>query len=80
MEKLATEKGKVFALQALAERREKTENEEQINNSMLYAGSPMYYYCKTCGQLADELPESHVSAPKKCCSECQALIDLDWMK
>lgn len=46
---------------------------KQINNSRLYAGSPMYYYCQLCGWQSDKLPESHAGLPKKHCDDCEAL-------
>lgn len=45
----------------------------QINNNMLYAGSPMYFYCVMCGHLADILPESYMCVPKKHCKACVAV-------
>ena len=77
---LATQKGKEFAMQALYARREKSAKEEEIDNSSLYAGSSMYFYCKSCGSLADVLPESYISPPKKLCDECQALKDMGWLE
>ena len=52
---------------------------EQINDALLPAGAPMHYYCQSCGALADTLPESHTSLPKKLCSDCQKLKDLGWL-
>lgn len=75
---LATTKGKEFALAALRKRRKN--KPEQKNNALLYAGSPMYYYCESCGHLSDMLPENHVGEPKRLCDECQALKDLGWLK
>lgn len=75
---LATTKGKKKALKALASRRKNIP--EQVDNSRLIAGSPMYYYCKTCGHLADCLPECHIYPPKQLCNECQALKDLGWLE
>ena len=75
---LATVKGKKFALEALAKRRKK--KVKKINNGSLYAGSPMYYYCKSCPCLAEVLPETHISRPKQLCDECQALKDLGWLE
>ena len=75
---LATQQGKEFALQALKERR--ANPPKQINNGSLSAGSPMYYYCINCSHLAESLPESHLSLPKKLCRECQALKDLGWLE
>lgn len=78
---LATEKGKAFALKALAKRRKENEKKEKIDNSTLYAGSPMYFYCKTCGGLADTVPENYfINLPKQLCDECQALKDLGWLE
>lgn len=78
---LATERGKVFALEVLRKRREENAGKERINNSRLPAGDPMYYYCKACGGLADALPEGwFLGGPKKLCDECQALKDLGWLE
>ena len=43
---------------------------EKINNVMLPAGSPMYFYCKFCENLSDVVSESYVTPPKKICDEC----------
>jgi hypothetical protein len=75
---LATTQGKEFALAQLEERRKN--QPKHIDNASLYAGSPMYYYCRSCGHESDVLPESHFGAPRKLCSECQALKDLDWLQ
>ena len=77
---LATTKGKVFALEALAKRRLENANKKQVDNSSLPAGSPMFFYCKSCNGLADTLPESFVGRPKQLCDECQALKDLGWLE
>lgn len=77
MKELATTKGKEYALQQLEVRR--SNQPKKINNSLLSAGSPMYFYCKSCGHLSDVLPESYVGKPKKLCDECQALKDLGWL-
>jgi hypothetical protein len=73
-----TEKGKKAALAALGQRRK--HKPEQVDNSSLYAGSPMYFYCISCGGLADVLPESYIGSPKRLCKECQALKDLGWLE
>lgn len=45
----------------------------RYDNGELHAGSPMYYYCMHCGELADVKPEDWVSPrPKKVCDECVA--------
>jgi hypothetical protein len=68
---------KAEAVKALRERRKHPPN--QIDNSSLYAGSDMYYYCISCGALADQLPETHMSRPKKLCNECQEMKDNGWL-
>ena len=76
---LATQKGKKFALKALQKRR--ANPPKQIDNLSLYAGSPMYFYCKSCGHLADTLQENYfLSTPKKLCDECYALKDMGWLE
>ncbi len=73
-----TTKGKLLAIKALEARR--ANKPEQINNANLYAGSPVYYYCRSCGHLADKLSETHFKAPKRLCDECQALKDCGWLE
>jgi len=46
---------------------------KQINNSSLYAGSDMYYYCRHCGIHTQTLPESHWGRPVTICVPCEAL-------
>lgn len=78
---LATEQGKEAALQALADRRKENAGKERISNGDLPAGSPMYYYCITCGDLADILPELwFITPPKKLCDECSAMQKLGWLE
>lgn len=77
---LATTKGKELALAALKQRREENATVVQIDNSKLYAGSPMYFYCISCAGLADRLPESFTCTPKRLCEECQALKDMGWLE
>lgn len=47
----------------------------RIENSLLVAGSPMYFYCRCCGDMCDELPEDFLTVPKLTCVECDGLID-----
>jgi len=75
---LATEKGKEFALAALKKRREKNKDKKRVDNSSLYAGSPMYFYCITCGEEFT-VPESYTARPSLC-EECQALKALGWLE
>ncbi len=51
----------------------------KIDNSSLYAGSPMYYYCNDCGDLAQTLPECHTQRPDHTCKKCKVLISNGWM-
>lgn len=73
-----TEQGKEEALKGLAKRR--AHRPKQVDNGALYAGSPMYYYCKSCGHTADILPEEHTNRPRQLCKECQALKDCGWLE
>jgi hypothetical protein len=78
---LATTEGKEFALKKLTERRTQAKKDGQIDDGKLPAGAPMHYYCKTCGLIAEVLPENWFwSPPKKFCSECQALKDAGWLE
>lgn len=60
------------AQRALKERRLKAP--EQIDNSALHAGQPMYYYCTCCGaeRILDEL---WIVAAPKLCEPCQKMKD-----
>ena len=80
MTTLITEKGKEYALEQLKKRREENAKKEKIDNASLPAGSPMYFYCKSCDVLADTKPEGYLDFPKKLCDECQALKDLEWLE
>ena len=74
----ATEQGREAALEALEKRR--AHPPVKLDNASLPAGSPMYYYCRACGHLADTKPENwFLTLPKKLCPECQALQDLGWL-
>lgn len=68
---------KKAAKAALTKRRRKSVR--QIDNASLYAGSPMYYYCVSCGHQADVLPENHMSAPKRLCTACQEMKYKGWL-
>ena len=46
---------------------------EQIDNSTLYAGSSMHYYCRYCGEKTETLPETHMSVPVTVCVGCEPL-------
>lgn len=62
---------------ALADR--KANPPERVNNARLPAGSPMYYYCKSCGHLSCVLPESWTTGYKKFCDPCMAMIKAGWL-
>jgi len=55
----------------LEERKQKAREIGQIDNSTLYAGEPMYFYCKYCGLLSDTLPEDYTCTPNHVCKECE---------
>lgn len=78
MKSLATEKGKNEALKQVKERRKTAP--EKINNASLPAGSPMTFYCRTCGHISDMLPECYVNPPRRLCQECQAMKDAGWLE
>jgi len=75
-----TEQGKKISLAALKQRRAVSAQTEKIDNASLYAGSPMYFYCQSCGCNHATLPESYVTPPPRLCSECQALKDCGWLE
>lgn len=50
---------------------------DHIDNGNLMAGSPMYYYCVSCGWLSAIMPENWwLSPPAKLCPECAALKEI----
>ena len=66
---------KLTGLRGLAERKRRARKIGKINNSALYAGSPMYFYCRFCGLESDVLPESYSGiTPRRVCDECQGLV------
>lgn len=65
------------ALIALQERQDNPP--EKIDNSSLYAGSPMFFYCKICdGTIV--LPESFTCAVPKLCVECDFMKEMGWFE
>lgn len=76
---LATTQGKEFALEQLHKRREANQYRQRVDNSRLCAGSPMYYYCKSCGWEI-VLPETHTCPAPSLCEECEALRELGWLE
>lgn len=75
---MMTEQGKEKAQAALDERR--AVKVEKIDNASLVAGSPMYFYCISCGHLAGILPEGYLTKPPKLCDECAALKEMGWLE
>jgi hypothetical protein len=73
-----TTKGKEAAISALKKRRKVNEKRERIDNSSLYAGSPMHFDCLGCGEDI-AVPENYITRPKLC-GECQALKELGWLE
>jgi len=64
-----------LALRTFEERKAANKGKERIDNSSLPAGSPMYFYCKFCGDETDTLPESYIGRPKTTCDPCKVLRD-----
>lgn len=57
-------------------RRYQENHGKEIDNSKLYAGSPMYYYCNGCCVHVATLPEGwFMSGPPKYCDACKVLAD-----
>lgn len=52
----------------------------KIDNSRLYAGSPMYFYCASCGHESDVLPENYLKFPRRFCDPCGELVTFGWIK
>ncbi len=68
-----------LAVEAFRKRREENDG-KQKDNSSLYAGSPMYYYCRYCYALTDKIPESDfTTTPKECCGDCKAMKEKGWL-
>ena len=73
------EKEKELAVEAFKKRREENEPERKDNGS-LYAGEPMYYYCRNCYALTDTIAESDfTTVPKDCCGDCKAMKEKGWL-
>ena len=75
---LATIPGKDRAFAALAKRCNINKTRKRIDNSSLYAGSPMHFDCSCCG--ADIMvPENYIIRPKLC-DECEVLKNRGWLE
>ena len=77
VEEILSGLGRPERMAALAERR--ASRPDQIDDSSLYAGSPMHFYCVSCGHLSDVLPESYTTRPARLCPECDALKGKGWL-
>lgn len=54
---------------------------KQVDNGLLPAGAPMYYYCEGCCEHVATLPESWFrSPPPKYCEPCKILKDHGLLK
>lgn len=74
-----TDRVKTDALDQLAARRALATTRGLIDNSQLYAGSPMYYYCQYCGAESDEKPEGwFIHPPIRICEPCVILVEHGW--
>lgn len=71
-ESMETPESLIKALEDFEIRKAKYKGKE-INNGNLYAGSPMYFYCKHCSIQTEVLPESYTKKPKKRCKDCKKL-------
>lgn len=73
MKTTLTEVEKRLVQKYWSQKKEASAKGYRIDNSSLYAGSPMYYYCRYCGIHTETLPETHRHAPKTVCDVCAAL-------
>jgi DNA replicative helicase MCM subunit Mcm2 (Cdc46/Mcm family) len=73
-----TDQGKKYANVKFLERCDKNKDIVRKNNDDLPAGSPMYYYCKGCGEEM-KLPETHPGPAPQHCEECKELKKLCWL-
>lgn len=79
MKRVLTEQGREVALAGLRERR--ANRPEKIDDAKLPAGSPMHFYCISCGWLAEQKPENwYRHLPRKLCPECEAMKELGWLE
>ncbi len=69
---------KAIALAALAKRKKENKNRKRIDNEKLYAGSPMYFYCRSCG-AEFSVPENYTSRPYDC-DACIELKEKGWIR
>ena len=70
---LTMDEYKKTAFEQFLRRKKNGKNVEKINNGDLQAGSPMYYYCDSCGIPTEMLPEDYLFPPYNNCSQCEGL-------
>jgi len=70
-----TEINTEIAMETYHKRVEDNKDLTHIDNGSLYAGSPMYFYCRKCRTQTDVLPESYITRPKTICDPCKILED-----
>ena len=63
------------ALEAYHKRVEDNKDLEHVDNASLYAGSPMFFYCRKCRVHTVTLSESFTCKPKTICDPCKILAD-----
>lgn len=60
----------------LLEKRREASIGKQVDNGSLPSGSPMYYYCRSCGVHVVTLPENWwKDPPPPHCEDCKPLIE-----
>jgi hypothetical protein len=64
------------AQQAFEERKVRAKGLKKVKNDQLPAGAPMYYYCRDCGLESDVLPEGFIGSPRRYCTPCESLRDM----
>lgn len=67
----------LIAMAALKARQKANKKRVHVDNSLAHAGSPMYFYCPTCGGEI-VVPEDYLTKPKHC-HDCRDMIDKGWM-
>jgi hypothetical protein len=67
------------ALRQLEARRSKNAGRKRVDNSALPAGSPMTYYCRSCGDISGVLPEAHSEPVPDLCGRCFSLKHRGWL-
>jgi len=64
------------ALAAFKSRREASSRQVRIDNGALPAGSPMFFYCHSCGVNHATLREDYEVPPPHHCRDCRAMMEL----